>query len=192
MDRHECWNSYVDRVQRQLQWHFGLFKALKWGKTDTIRYMVNILIWSTFVSCREVDIWAIGCLYAETLTGDPLFPGESDIDQLFQITKLMGKYFTILCLCFPGFPWTILEPLWLPLIFLGSPVIPRVLMIHPLPFSWSINVFDKKTGSLYGSYWLPLVFLGSPVIAMILMIPLPFFSGSIWGENWVSVSMGYP
>ena len=44
------------------------------------------------IYCREVDIWAIGCLYAETLTGDPLFPGESDIDQLFQITKLMGMY----------------------------------------------------------------------------------------------------
>ena len=39
---------------------------------------------------REVDIWAIGCLYAEMASGDPLFPGESDIDQLFQITKLMG------------------------------------------------------------------------------------------------------
>eukprot|EP00093_Oithona_nana_P007854 07854.XXX_174757_178252_1 [CDS] Oithona nana genome sequencing. len=39
---------------------------------------------------KEVDIWAIGCLYAEMLTGDPLFPGESDIDQLFQITKLLG------------------------------------------------------------------------------------------------------
>ena len=45
-----------------------------------------------FIYYREVDIWAIGCLYAETLTGDPLFPGESDIDQLFQITKLMGMY----------------------------------------------------------------------------------------------------
>ena len=41
---------------------------------------------------REVDIWAIGCLYAEMLSGDPLFPGESDIDQLFQITKLMGNH----------------------------------------------------------------------------------------------------
>jgi len=39
---------------------------------------------------KEVDIWAIGCLYAEMASGDPLFPGESDIDQLFQITKLMG------------------------------------------------------------------------------------------------------
>ena len=45
-----------------------------------------------FIYYREVDIWAIGCLYAETLTGDPLFPGESDIDQLFQITKLMGTH----------------------------------------------------------------------------------------------------
>ncbi|KAK9887823.1 hypothetical protein WA026_000138 [Henosepilachna vigintioctopunctata] len=38
-----------------------------------------------------VDIWAVGCLFAEMLTGDPLFPGESDIDQLFLIVKMMGK-----------------------------------------------------------------------------------------------------
>lgn len=40
---------------------------------------------------REVDIWATGCLFAEMRTGDPLFPGESDIDQLFLITQLLGK-----------------------------------------------------------------------------------------------------
>nr|CAD7589127.1 unnamed protein product [Timema genevievae] len=40
---------------------------------------------------REVDIWAIGCLFAEMMSGDPLFPGDSDIDQLFQIIKLLGK-----------------------------------------------------------------------------------------------------
>ena len=45
----------------------------------------------TFCHSREVDIWAIGCLYSEMLSGDPLFPGESDIDQLFQITQLLGK-----------------------------------------------------------------------------------------------------
>ncbi|XP_066258284.1 cyclin-dependent kinase-like 1 [Euwallacea similis] len=38
-----------------------------------------------------VDIWAIGCLFAEMLTGDPLFPGESDIDQLFLIVRALGK-----------------------------------------------------------------------------------------------------
>ena len=33
------------------------------------------------------------------LTGEPLFPGDSDIDQLFHITKCLGKVlvFTIFC-----------------------------------------------------------------------------------------------
>ncbi|CAK1587209.1 unnamed protein product [Parnassius mnemosyne] len=39
----------------------------------------------------EVDIWAMGCLFAEMLTGDPLFPGDSDIDQLALIIKIVGK-----------------------------------------------------------------------------------------------------
>ena len=40
---------------------------------------------------RAVDVWAIGCLFSEMLTGEPLFPGESDIDQLFLITKCFGS-----------------------------------------------------------------------------------------------------
>ncbi|KAJ8921704.1 hypothetical protein NQ315_010614 [Exocentrus adspersus] len=38
-----------------------------------------------------VDIWAIGCLFAEMMTGDPIFPGESDIDQFYLIVKTLGK-----------------------------------------------------------------------------------------------------
>lgn len=40
---------------------------------------------------KEVDIWATGCLYSEMMTGEPLFPGESDVDQLFQIVRILGK-----------------------------------------------------------------------------------------------------
>lgn len=40
---------------------------------------------------RAVDVWAIGSLFAEMLTGEPLFPGESDIDQLHLITKCFGE-----------------------------------------------------------------------------------------------------
>jgi len=38
----------------------------------------------------EVDIWATGCLLAELATDKPLFPGESEIEQLFKIFRLMG------------------------------------------------------------------------------------------------------
>ena len=52
--------------------------------------IMTYLSYTNITNFREVDIWAIGCLYSEMLSGDPLFPGESDIDQLFQITQLLG------------------------------------------------------------------------------------------------------
>ncbi|XP_054008398.1 cyclin-dependent kinase-like 4 [Hylaeus anthracinus] len=39
---------------------------------------------------KAVDVWATGCLYAEMMTGNPLFPGDSDVDQLYRITKVLG------------------------------------------------------------------------------------------------------
>eukprot|EP00727_Mastigamoeba_balamuthi_P004322 m51a1_g13888 putative cmgc cdkl protein kinase (331) ;mRNA; r:670355-671914 len=37
-----------------------------------------------------VDIWAIGCLFCELLTGVPLFAGETDLDQLALIVRVIG------------------------------------------------------------------------------------------------------
>ncbi|XP_061897204.1 cyclin-dependent kinase-like 1 isoform X1 [Entelurus aequoreus] len=37
-----------------------------------------------------VDVWAIGCVFAELLTGVPLWPGKSDMDQLYLIRKTLG------------------------------------------------------------------------------------------------------
>jgi len=39
---------------------------------------------------KPVDMWAVGCMLAEMTTGMPLFPGESDIDQLFHIMRTFG------------------------------------------------------------------------------------------------------
>jgi len=39
-----------------------------------------------------VDTWAIGCVYAELMTGQPLWPGRSDVDQLYLIRKTLGMY----------------------------------------------------------------------------------------------------
>lgn len=37
-----------------------------------------------------VDVWAIGCVFAELITGQPLWPGRSDVDQLYLIIKTLG------------------------------------------------------------------------------------------------------
>ncbi|GAX73036.1 hypothetical protein CEUSTIGMA_g488.t1 [Chlamydomonas eustigma] len=40
---------------------------------------------------QAVDIWSIGCIFAETLLGKPLFPGKDTVAQLHLITDLLGK-----------------------------------------------------------------------------------------------------
>lgn len=38
-----------------------------------------------------VDVWAIGCVLAELVKGEALWPGKSDVDQLYLIRKTLGK-----------------------------------------------------------------------------------------------------
>ena len=38
-----------------------------------------------------VDVWAIGCLFAELMTGQPLWPGKSDVDQIYQLKRTLGE-----------------------------------------------------------------------------------------------------
>ena len=37
-----------------------------------------------------VDIWSIGCIFAEMARKQPLFPGDSELQQLLHIFKLLG------------------------------------------------------------------------------------------------------
>jgi len=39
---------------------------------------------------RAVDVWSVGCILGELSDAQPLFAGESEIDQLFTIQKVLG------------------------------------------------------------------------------------------------------
>jgi cyclin-dependent kinase 2 len=34
-----------------------------------------------------VDVWSVGCIFAEMVNQKPLFPGDSEIDELFKIFR---------------------------------------------------------------------------------------------------------
>ena len=38
----------------------------------------------------EIDMWSVGCIFAELLVGKPIFPGANEMDQLERIQSTMG------------------------------------------------------------------------------------------------------
>jgi serine/threonine protein kinase len=42
------------------------------------------------VKLNILDVWSAGCVLAELLLGQPIFPGDSGVDQLVEIIKVLG------------------------------------------------------------------------------------------------------
>ena len=49
----------------------------------------EILLGSTFYDIG-VDVWSVGCVIAEMIKKEPIFTGDSDLDQVFNIFKVLG------------------------------------------------------------------------------------------------------
>ena len=59
------------------------YVATRWYRAPEI--MLNWMHYN-----KTVDIWSVGCIMAELLTGKSLFPGTDHIDQLTRIMSLVG------------------------------------------------------------------------------------------------------
>ncbi|KAH7315022.1 hypothetical protein KP509_21G030800 [Ceratopteris richardii] len=53
-------------------------------------YRAPELIFGAVHYTTAIDIWSLGCVMAELLLGQPLFPGDNSVDQLVEIIKVLG------------------------------------------------------------------------------------------------------
>ncbi|ESN91129.1 hypothetical protein HELRODRAFT_104208 [Helobdella robusta] len=53
-------------------------------------YRAPELIFGATDYTSQIDIWSAGCVVAELILGQPIFPGESGVDQLVEIIKVLG------------------------------------------------------------------------------------------------------
>ena len=90
-------NLLIDSNNKLKLCDFGFARQLVKGKeplTDYVAtrwYRAPELLLATGDYDPEVDHWAIGCIMGELVDGEPLFPGENEIDQLCIIQKVLGN-----------------------------------------------------------------------------------------------------
>ncbi|XP_054793697.1 shaggy-related protein kinase eta-like [Prosopis cineraria] len=89
-------NILVDPYTHQVKLcDFGSAKVLVRGETNISYicsrfYRAPELIFGATEYTTSIDIWSAGCVLAELLLGQPLFPGGTAVDQLVEIIKVLG------------------------------------------------------------------------------------------------------
>eukprot|EP00928_Gymnodinium_smaydae_P055186 TRINITY_DN38780_c0_g1_i1.p1 TRINITY_DN38780_c0_g1~~TRINITY_DN38780_c0_g1_i1.p1 ORF type:complete len:350 (-),score=69.86 TRINITY_DN38780_c0_g1_i1:79-1029(-) len=89
-------NLLVSRTLQLKLADFGLARAFSLPVPKYTHEVVTvwyrppeILLGCTLYSV-PVDLWGVGCIIAEMATGQPLFPGDSEIDTVFKIFQKLG------------------------------------------------------------------------------------------------------
>jgi cyclin-dependent kinase 2 len=57
-----------------------------------------------------VDVWSVGCIFAEMVNRKPLFPGDSEIDELFKIFR--SPFTHLVLILVTSYTFLIKYPTW--------------------------------------------------------------------------------
>jgi len=89
-------NLLIDRQGYLKLADFGLARAVcipvraYTHEVITLWYRAPEILLGSQAYSMPVDIWSAGCIFAEMLAKRPLFPGDSEIDELFRIFRTLG------------------------------------------------------------------------------------------------------
>ncbi|KAK0400104.1 hypothetical protein QR680_003360 [Steinernema hermaphroditum] len=77
---------------------FGMSRILSPEDIDRSEYVITrwyrspeVIYWSTSTYDTKADVWSVGCILAELLSGEPLFPGSGAVEQYRLIIDLCGS-----------------------------------------------------------------------------------------------------
>ncbi|CEF65997.1 Glycogen synthase kinase 3 alpha [Strongyloides ratti] len=86
-----------------IDWETGILKLCDFGSAKKLvegepnvayicsrYYRAPELIFGSTSYTNAIDVWSAGAVFAEMLLGKPIFPGESGVDQLVEIIKILG------------------------------------------------------------------------------------------------------
>jgi cell division cycle 2-like len=97
----------------------------------TLWYRAPELLLGTENYGSAIDIWSIGCIFAELLTREPLFQGKNEVDQLSKIFNLLGTSTTT---SWPGFRSLPNAKALHPILYASSISAPRALPTSKFPY----------------------------------------------------------
>lgn len=89
-------NLLIDRSSRLKLADFGLSRAfgipvrMYTHEVVTLWYRAPEILLGAKHYSTPVDLWSVGCIFAEMATRQALFRGDSEIDQLFKIFQKLG------------------------------------------------------------------------------------------------------
>eukprot|EP00038_Savillea_parva_P006975 m.167092 g.167092 ORF g.167092 m.167092 type:complete len:346 (+) comp12777_c0_seq1:171-1208(+) len=75
---------------------FGMARPIRNGfepyspQVVTLWYRAPELLFEEHYYSTAIDVWSVGCVFIEMVNGEPVFQGDSDVDQLHRIFQVLG------------------------------------------------------------------------------------------------------